>query len=73
MSMWLTANGRRRDEAESRKTAAYEMPAGGGRYLARELPTKQKRLAKTTPAPAETTGSVMTFRETLPRISGVVT
>ncbi len=38
-------------DAEGKETGMFEVPAGGRRYRALELLTKQKRLAKTAPVP----------------------
>ncbi|MFG1433015.1 ParB N-terminal domain-containing protein [Xanthobacter sp. V2C-8] len=38
-------------DAEDKETGMFEVPAGGRRYRALELLTKQKRLAKTAPVP----------------------
>jgi len=38
-------------DAEGAETGMFEVPAGGRRYRALQLPVKQKRLAKTAPIP----------------------
>jgi ParB family transcriptional regulator, chromosome partitioning protein len=38
-------------DADGAETGMFEVPAGGRRYCALELPVKQKRMAKTQPVP----------------------
>ena len=45
-------------DADSQETGMFEVPAGGRRYRALELLVKQKRMAKTQPAPASSVMAV---------------
>src|SRR4030088_738652 len=50
-SLLQSLNVRPISDAEGQETGMFEVPAGGRRYRALELLVKQKRLAKTAPAP----------------------